>query len=69
MLVSNLTPPTSVILFGQPSLEPQELKENVKITANPAAKKTLEIDTDLNIIGKITRLTLKIEEKFNHILL
>jgi len=49
VLVSNLTPPTSVILFGQPSLEPHELNENVKITANPAAKKTLVIDTDLNI--------------------
>lgn len=53
MLVSNLTPPTSVILLGQPSLEPHELNENVKITANPAAKKTLEIDTDLNIDAKL----------------
>ncbi len=49
MLVSSFTPPTSVILLGQPSLEPQELRENVRITANPAAKKTFEIETDLNI--------------------
>ena len=49
-MVLIFTPATSVILFGQPSLWPQEEIETVNKTANPAAIKTLVIERALNII-------------------
>ena len=49
-----LTPATSVILLGQPSLCPQEVIETVNITANPAAINTLVIERALNICYFIT---------------
>lgn len=57
--MSSLTPATSVILLGHPSLLPQELIVNVNITANDAAIKNLDIDFDLFIVVK-----LKIKFKF-----
>ncbi|GEM_PF-5378563 len=54
VVVVIFTPATSVILFGQPSLWPQEEIETVNNTANPAAIKTLVIERALNIILNIS---------------
>lgn len=42
VVVSSLTPPTSVILLGQPSLWPQELSPATSNKQSPAATAHLE---------------------------